>query len=72
MLNDVKSNKYVIRFLTEDYKFLFEIKNPPEDYFILEKVNFTRSGWYQFEIYKNENLLEENKFYIASDEKKTK
>lgn len=71
-LIDVKSNKYVIRFLTEDHKLLFEIKNPPEDYFILEKVNFIRGGWYQFEIYKNENLLEENKFYIAGDEKKTK
>lgn len=67
---NVKANKYVIRFLTEDYKLLFEIKNPPEDYFILEKVNFTRSGWYQFEIYKNEYLLEENKFYIANEEKK--
>ena len=69
---NVKANKYVIRFLTEDYKLLFEIKNPPEDYFILEKVNFTRGGWYQFEIYKNEYLLEENKFYISSEEKKTK
>ncbi|MBK8520224.1 MAG: hypothetical protein IPL54_04860 [Chitinophagaceae bacterium] len=69
---NVKANRYVIRFLTEDYKLLFEIKNPPEDYFILEKVNFTRAGWYQFEIYKNEYLLEENKFYISSEEKKTK
>ncbi len=71
-LFNVKGNKYVIRFLTEDYKLLFEIKNPPEDYFILEKVNFIRGGWYQFEIYKNEYLLEENKFYISSEEKKTK
>ncbi len=69
---NVKANRYVIRFLTEDYKLLFEIKNPPEDYFILEKVNFTRAGWYQFEIYKNEYLLEENKFYISGDEKKAK
>jgi hypothetical protein len=71
-LFNVKANKYVIRFLTEDYKLLFEIKNPSEDYFILEKVNFTRGGWYQFEIYKNEYLLEENKFYISSEEKKSK
>jgi hypothetical protein len=71
-LFNVKANKYVIRFLTEDYKLLFEIKNPPDDYFILEKVNFTRGGWYQFEIYKNEYLLEENKFFISSEEKKSK
>ncbi len=71
-LTNVKENNYIIRFLTEDYKLLFEIKNPPDDYFILEKVNFIRGGWYQFEIYKNDLLLEENKFYISSEEKKTK
>lgn len=69
-LSDVNANTYLIRFLTEDYKLLFEIKNPPDDYFIIEKVNFHRAGWYQFEIYKNELLLEENKFYISSEEKK--
>lgn len=71
-LFNVKANKYVIRFLTEDYKLLFEIKNPPDDYFVIEKVHFARAGWYQFEIYKNEFLLEENKFYISNEEKKSK
>jgi hypothetical protein len=69
-LSNVNANIYVIRFLTEDYKLLFEIKNPPDDYFIIEKVNFHRAGWYQFEIYKKELLLEENKFYISNEEKK--
>jgi hypothetical protein len=71
-LFNVKGNKYSIRFLTEDYKLIFEIKNPPDDYFIIEKMNFTHGGWYQFEIYKNDFLLEENKFYISSEEKKSK
>lgn len=71
-LFNVKSNTYVIRFLTEDYKLLFEIKNPVDDYFVIEKVNFSHAGWYQFEIYKNEYLLEENKFYISNEEKKPK
>lgn len=66
------ANKYVIRFLTEDYKLLFEIKNPTDDYFVIEKVNFSHAGWYQFEIYKNEFLLEENKFYISGEDRKTK
>jgi hypothetical protein len=68
----VKTNKYLIRFLTEDYKLLFEIKNPPDDYFVIEKVNFIHGGWYQFEIYKNDFLLEENKFFISAEEKKSK
>lgn len=71
-LFNVKANKYLIRFLTEDYKLLFEIKSPPDDYFVIEKVNFIHGGWYQFEIYKNDFLLEENKFYISTEEKKSK
>jgi hypothetical protein len=71
-LFNVKANNYIIRFLTEDYKPLFEIKNPPEDYFVIEKVNFRHGGWYQFEIYKNDFLLEENKFFISGDEKRIK
>lgn len=71
-LFNVNANKYVIRFLTEDYKLLFEIKNPPADYFVIEKMNFSHGGWYQFEIYKNDFLLEENKFYISNEEKRSK
>lgn len=71
-LFNVKANKYLIRFLTEDYKLIFEIKNPPDDHFVIEKVHFSHGGWYQFEIYKNDFLLEENKFYISGEEKKTK
>lgn len=71
-LFNVKANKYLIRFLTEDYKLIFEIKDPPDDYFVIEKVNFTHGGWYQFEIYKNDFLLEENKFYISGEEKRSK
>lgn len=71
-LFNVKANNYVIRFLTEDYKLIFEIKNPPDDYFVIEKVNFRHGGWYQFEIYRNDYLLEENKFYISGEEKKTR
>lgn len=69
-LFNVKGNNYVIRFLTEDYKLIFEVKNPPDDYFVIEKVNFRQGGWYQFEIYKNDFLLEENKFFISGEEKK--
>jgi hypothetical protein len=71
-LFNVKANRYSIRFLTEDYKLLFEVKNPPDDYFVIEKVHFIHGGWYQFEIYKNDFLLEENKFYIAGEEKRSK
>ncbi len=56
--------KYSIKFYTEYDKFLFEIKRVKEDNFIIEKVNFGRTGWYKFEIFENGELIESNKFQI--------
>jgi hypothetical protein len=70
-LPNVKKLNYTIKFFTEEYQPLFELKNIAEDYLILEKVNFFHSGWYLFEIYRNERLLEENKIFIPKDELKS-
>ena len=69
-LPSIKSNNYVIKFYTEDYKPLFVLKNVTEDHLIIEKVNFSHAGWFIFEIFKNDLLYEENKFYIPKDDKK--
>lgn len=66
-LPGIKQDNYVIKFFAEDYKLLFELKNLPEDYLSVEKVNFVHAGWFNFEIFKNGLLLEENKFYIPKD-----
>lgn len=64
---DYKKGEYSIKFLGENYIDLFEIKKITDDYFIIEKVNFKHSGWYNFEIYEDGILYEENKFYIPKD-----
>ncbi len=64
----IKKFHYSIKFFTEEYVPLFELKHIVDDYMILEKVNFHQSGWYLFEIYKNDRLLEENKLFIPKDE----
>ena len=69
-LPSIKSNNYVIKFYTEDYKPLFILKNVTEDHLVIEKVNFSHAGWFIFEIFKNDLLFEENKFYIPKDDKK--
>lgn len=63
-LPNTSTIKYSIKFYTEYDKFLFEIKRVKEDNFIIEKVNFGRSGWYKFEVYENGELIETNKFQI--------
>lgn len=56
--------KYSIKFYDEKDKFLFEIKRVKEDNFIIEKVNFGKSGWYKFEVFENGELIETNRFQI--------
>jgi hypothetical protein len=69
-LVDVNTRKYSVKFFDEAQKFLFEIKRVKEDYLIIEKVNFVRTGWFNFEIYEDGELLEKNKFQITKDAKK--
>jgi hypothetical protein len=68
-LQDVKTKNYSIKFYNELDKLLFEIKRVKEDNFIIEKVNFGKSGTYKFEIYENGELLESNKFIILKPQK---
>jgi hypothetical protein len=64
-LPNTNTIKYSIKFYDEMDKFLFEIKRVKEDNFIIEKVNFGRSGWYKFEVFENGELIESNKFQIV-------
>ena len=66
-LPDFNANKYVVKFYDEENERLFELNKITESFLIIEKVNFLHAGWFFFEIYKNEALLEKNKFYIPKD-----
>ncbi|MEO7307261.1 MAG: hypothetical protein ABIR78_01820 [Ferruginibacter sp.] len=66
-LPDFSTNKYLVKFYDEENRSLFELNKITEGFLIIEKVNFLHAGWFFFEIYKNEALLEKNKFYIPKD-----
>ena len=66
-LPDAGKNKYSIRFFEEDGTPLFEIKKITEPYLTLDKVNFSHSGLFNFEIYEDGKLVEKHKFYIPKD-----
>jgi hypothetical protein len=68
-LTDASTNKYQVKFFDENNVPLFEINRLPENYLIIEKVNFIHSGWYFFELYENGKLLEKNKFFVPKDGK---
>lgn len=64
-LPDASQKKYSIKFFEEDGSPLFEIKNITEKGLTLDQANFFHGGWFNFELYNDEKLLEKNKFYLS-------
>jgi len=60
-------NTFSVKFFDEEYKPLFNLNRITESYLIMERGNFKRASWFFFEIYKNGELLEKNRFYIPKD-----
>lgn len=66
-LPDANEKKYRIRFYEEDESFLFELKNIRESGLTLDKANFHHAGWFYFELYNDEKLVEKHRFYLAKE-----
>ena len=64
-LPDASQKKYHIKFFEEDGSPLFELKNIMEKGLTLDQANFFHGGWFNFELYNDEKLLEKNKFYLS-------
>lgn len=66
-LPDANRQKYRIRFFEDDQSFLFEIKTISRTGLTLDKANFMHAGWFWFELYNDEKLVERSKFYLAKE-----
>jgi hypothetical protein len=66
-LPDAEKEKYRIRFFEEDNTFLFEVKNIRQPALTLDKTNFLHAGWFNFELYNDDKLVEKHKFYLSKD-----
>ncbi|HET9058143.1 MAG TPA: hypothetical protein VFN30_14960 [Chitinophagaceae bacterium] len=66
-LPDFKAKKYYIKFFDERSNLIFELKDIKDSPLLLDKANFLHSGWFTFELYKNDSLIEKNIFLIARD-----
>lgn len=71
-LPDAIIKNYTIKFFGENGNEIFILKRLKEDYLILEKVYFMKSGWFNFEIYEADKLIEKNKLFIPKDSKPNK
>jgi hypothetical protein len=66
-LPDADKTNYHIRFYEEDGTFLFEIKGVKQTALTLDKANFYHGGWFNFELFRDEKLVEKHKFYLPKD-----
>lgn len=71
LLPNAENKNYLVKFYDENEHQLFELTHLKEDFFIVDKVNFKKSGWYHFDIWESGKLIEKNKFFIAKDGKIT-
>ena len=62
-----KPKKYSIRFYDQDEALLFELKEPKEREFKIDKANFYHAGWFRFEIHEDGRLFEKHKFFLEKD-----
>jgi hypothetical protein len=65
--DDEKPKKYSIKFFEDSGDFIFELKDIKERNFKLDKANFFHAGWFKFELYEDEKLIEKHKFYLEKD-----
>lgn len=63
-LPNAGKDDYRIKFFTESGTLLFEIKDIKETGVVLDKANFHRSGWYHFELFKDDKVIEKHRFFI--------
>ncbi|WP_345256264.1 hypothetical protein [Flaviaesturariibacter amylovorans] len=63
-LPDADKENYTLRFFEDSSKVLFELKGVKEKSLTLDKANFYKSGWYFFELYNDEKLVERNRFFL--------
>ena len=56
--------KYQVRFYDQPNQVLFSIQFPKEDKLVLEKSNFIRSGWFEYEVWQNDELKEKGRIFL--------
>jgi len=62
--NRARLARYRIKFFEPDKRLLFELKNLPAPEFQVDKTNFLHGGWFLFELYEDNRLLEKHKLYL--------
>ena len=66
-LPEQKIKAYSLKFYLPDGTPIFQMSQVKETMLTLDKSNFQRSGWFNFELYENNVLKEKSKLFIPKD-----
>ncbi|MEI8075069.1 MAG: hypothetical protein WCH78_09990 [Bacteroidota bacterium] len=67
LLNNPSEHNYRLVFQDEKRVELFQMKNILSDNLVLDNANFTHKGWFYFELYQDEILIDKNKVFLKGD-----
>jgi len=62
-----RQHKYHIIFYDDDGSELFRIKTIRETELVLDKANFIHAGWFSFDLFEDDRLIEKNKFQLQKN-----
>ena len=66
-LPEDEDKKYSVKFFEDDGTFLFELKDVKERTFKIDKSSFYHSGWFRFELYEKNKIIEKHKFFLEKE-----
>lgn len=66
-LPDAADKKYKVVFFDDQNNKLFTLNKITDTDLVLDKTNFMRSGYFYFEIYNGDKLVERNKIYLPKE-----
>jgi hypothetical protein len=68
-LPDANKKKFSLRVFKEDGTPMFHMRDIKEPQLLIDRSNFLHSGWFKYDLFENERLREQNKFFIPPEGK---
>ena len=68
-LPDANKKKFSLRVFKEDGTPMFHMRNIKEPQLLIDRSNFLHSGWFKYDLYEDEKIREQNKFFIPPEGK---
>ena len=66
-LPDADKKKYKVIFKDDGGNHLFTINHVSDNDLVLDKTDFLHAGWFYFELYQDDKIIEKNRVYLSSD-----